>query len=450
MDSQITLLLESPRPQDRKKAIEMLAKLGDPEAFRILARIYKNDPDQEVRDLAVKAGKEIKRATSTQEVSRIPPRSTQEVSRVPQQKTTQERSALNAVPPPRFNYASVGEPAAKKVEEIQPVFVSPGKQSQAQQQLQTALDLSRSGQRVKAIDHLIKAFKTNPNYRLESYPLNTAANITGLSKADFLEGLEDETRLYGLVKQAPQPEKKKNKSKNTSSWRTRDELGEATWTTILIDLAVYFVIINVIGIIALLIAAQMYQSAATMMAQGCNQCSAEEIVRLRDYLRATKPILQFAPLQGVFYALLYSLFSLLPMAVYYAIMHSMVHMFLSTDGSFRGMLEYCARFNFALAGVVEVLVTVILLMILRDRLDPNYLNMYRPGSWQTWQTLLNITQVVVFVGGLWSLRRVVTFYRVGCFQVGCVILISSIITSAAIGGLAARLLDSTFTAFVRS
>jgi hypothetical protein len=447
MDSQITLLLESARPQDRKKAIEMLAKLGDPEAFRILARVYKTDPDPDIRDLAVKAGKEIKRATSTQEVSRIPPQSsTQEVSRVPHQKITQERSGLNAVPPPRFNYPQ----AEKRVEEIQPVFVSPGKQSQAQQQLQTALDLSRGGQKGKAIDHLIKAFKTNPNYRLESYPLNTAANITGLSKADFLEGLEDETRLHSLVRQAPQPEKKKNKSKNTPSWRTKDELGEATWTTILIDLAIYFVVVNVVGLIMLFIAARMYQSAAAMMAQGCDRCSAEEIVRLRDLLRSTKPILEFAPLQGIAYSLLYSLFALLPMAVYYSIMHSMVHMFLTTDGSFRGMLEYCARFNFVLAGIIGFLVTAALLMILRDLYDPHFLSMYRPGSWHSWQTVLNIAEVVFVVGGLWSLRRVVTFYRVGCFQVGCVILISSAITSAAIGTAASRLLDSTLTAFVRS
>ena len=84
---------------------------------------------------------------------------------------------------------------------------------QRQQQLQTALDLSRSGQRTKAIESLIKAFKTNPNYRLESYALNTAASITGLSKGDFLAGLEDENRLQGIIKQMnPQPEKKKNKS----------------------------------------------------------------------------------------------------------------------------------------------------------------------------------------------------------------------------------------------
>ena len=61
MDSRILQLIESANPQDRKKAVQMLAKMGGPEAIRYLGIIYKQETDSEVKDLAVQAGKYIKK-----------------------------------------------------------------------------------------------------------------------------------------------------------------------------------------------------------------------------------------------------------------------------------------------------------------------------------------------------------------------------------------------------
>lgn len=53
--------LRSSDPEERKKGIKALARTGEREALRYLATIYKEDPDPEVRQLALDGGKHVKR-----------------------------------------------------------------------------------------------------------------------------------------------------------------------------------------------------------------------------------------------------------------------------------------------------------------------------------------------------------------------------------------------------
>lgn len=52
--------LESSDPKKRMQAVRALAKTGDRTALKPLLKVYKNDPDPKVRDLALKAGRYIK------------------------------------------------------------------------------------------------------------------------------------------------------------------------------------------------------------------------------------------------------------------------------------------------------------------------------------------------------------------------------------------------------
>jgi hypothetical protein len=77
MSDEILQLLNSPKTDDRKEAIRRLAKLGDVSALTYLSAIYRTDPDEEIRQLALKAGRYIKQnsslaALSTQEVMAAP------------------------------------------------------------------------------------------------------------------------------------------------------------------------------------------------------------------------------------------------------------------------------------------------------------------------------------------------------------------------------------------
>ena len=251
-----------------------------------------------------------------------------------------------------------------------------------------------------------------------------------------------------LVKELrTQGDKQKNKGK--PKWTGKDENGDALWSTILIDLGFYYVVITGIMIMVHIFVPRIYQDAAATLARGCPECSTEELVRLRDMVRETKSVFGFTPVQGLLYAVLWSALTLLPLGAYYAILHSMVHMFLTTEGTFRGMLHYCARFNLILLGILLALAGMTLVFFLKDAFNPEFYDLLRYGDYPIWGTTINLLQLVLLVGGLWSLRRVVVFYRVGCFQVGCVILISSAITSAAIGGILSQLFASALQVFAR-
>lgn len=60
-DPRIFKSLRSADPEERKKGVKALAQTHDKEAMRYLATIYKTDPDSSVRELALDAGKHIKR-----------------------------------------------------------------------------------------------------------------------------------------------------------------------------------------------------------------------------------------------------------------------------------------------------------------------------------------------------------------------------------------------------
>lgn len=77
MSDDIKKLLDSPNAADRKEAVRLLAKRGDVSALTYLRAIYRTDSDEEIRQLALKAGRYIKQhsnlaALSTQEVMAAP------------------------------------------------------------------------------------------------------------------------------------------------------------------------------------------------------------------------------------------------------------------------------------------------------------------------------------------------------------------------------------------
>jgi HEAT repeat protein len=76
MNDEIFQLLRSKNPDDRKQAIRELAQLRDREVLRYLATVYKEDPDAEVRDMAIRAGKYVKKQLEAGEWTTDPVSST--------------------------------------------------------------------------------------------------------------------------------------------------------------------------------------------------------------------------------------------------------------------------------------------------------------------------------------------------------------------------------------
>ena len=72
MDRETIKALKSADVNTRKDAIKSLAKSLNPEAFPLLADVYRNDPDEDVRELARKAGVYIKK-NATQTIMDVEP-----------------------------------------------------------------------------------------------------------------------------------------------------------------------------------------------------------------------------------------------------------------------------------------------------------------------------------------------------------------------------------------
>jgi hypothetical protein len=445
MDSQITRLLESSSPQDRKKAIKMMANVGGQEVLRTLAWLYKNDNDPEVRQLAIDAGKAIKKQETAEFAALLPS--------IDEHRKTSQNTRVKPV------IDVVEEEPEEDSHNIQTVFVSAAREAQAVDLLENSAVALKNGERDKALDLLIKAFKLNPNYRLDNHAMSMALDITAMDRGDFYDLLEDDARIRGAIRglRGKDDKKKKNsgqvKSKNIFSigvfgTKEKDENGDALWSTVMIDLGFCFVVLASIIMIFMIILIQTYQGAATNVLQGCPSCSPTELLRLRDLVRETRSIFVITPLQGGLLGVVWAVSFVFQLLVYYGVLHTALHYYLSPEGTFRGMLHYCVRFDMALYCILIVLFGGAILLILRDIYDPHFYSLYKDGGRPLWQHLLNLGGIVGVVGGLWSFWRITKYYNEGCFQVGCVMMIAEVIASALLSGIASGLLDTFFSGLV--
>jgi tetratricopeptide (TPR) repeat protein len=145
MDPRIVEALKSRDPEERKKAVRALAQTHTAESLRYLATIYKKDPDPGVRDLAIKAGRHIKK----------------------------ERAAADWIGGEDMRFSTNEQPA-----------VSSGASAVAQEQakglMDKALDESVKGNYEKAEQYARQAFQLNPDLQYDSYYVGVASDVMGM------------------------------------------------------------------------------------------------------------------------------------------------------------------------------------------------------------------------------------------------------------------------------
>lgn len=295
MDSKILQLIESTDPLDRKKAIQMLAKMGGPEAIRTLGIIYKQDDDAEVKDLAIQAGKYIKKQQA-KEVAPVQPAAA-----------------------PFIEDDEEAEPQPEVDDSYEPVVVSEAKQSQARGMMDRALDLSMHGEKEKAVEAMMKAFKLNPNLRLDTYYMGIAMDVTGLDKNSTTRLLTDD----------PKSQKKKNKLKNDGSGDSE----EVTWDTALIDLTLYYVVIVGIALVGILLSNRLFQMSPLYSDQ------------------ATRALGNLSLVMGLVVSLISGVLAVGALMFHYAIMHLLATAFLSGDGTYRGLIHHATTTVTVWAGI---------------------------------------------------------------------------------------------------
>jgi hypothetical protein len=157
MDPRIVEALKSRDPEERKKGVRALGQMLSSEALRYLATIFKSDPDQGVRELAVKAGRHVKKM----------------------------RAAGDWVGHDADKDVRFGTTEMAAV----PSGVSAGDKEQAKGLLEKALDETVKGDYKKGEQYVRQAFQLNPDLQFDTYAVGVASDVLGMSADEALAAL---------------------------------------------------------------------------------------------------------------------------------------------------------------------------------------------------------------------------------------------------------------------
>ncbi|RMG90240.1 MAG: HEAT repeat domain-containing protein, partial [Chloroflexi bacterium] len=188
VDRRLIQQLDNPDPEVRKKVIKALAKSQDPSAIKYLATLYKTDSDPEVRELALKAGKYIRKVAGDD----IGSDSGRSMSFTSPLDTAEDEDSVypqdDASAPPRPEDIEVPEADAQR----------------ARSYLEQALDLQVRGEDERAVQFIARAFRLNPKFQFDGYALGVAATVMNRGRDEVLTFLkpEIEAGLKNLTKKS--------------------------------------------------------------------------------------------------------------------------------------------------------------------------------------------------------------------------------------------------------
>ena len=206
MDREILSQLGYPDPNIRRNTVMKIAEYDDPRVLTIMERIYKNDPDPEIRELALQTGRELHKK-SQQRQSSLP----QPVSTTPDQLTTPQQNDPQKQP-------------------------SQGQKATAQWNVDRALSLHLKGKKAEAIKALGKALQIQPDLAHNPMVINLAKEITGFKAHEAIQSLQQKEQTQEITKITSGTEPK---TKTPSSILPRIFLGLAT--LVLTVLVIWFV-----------------------------------------------------------------------------------------------------------------------------------------------------------------------------------------------------------------
>ncbi len=207
---QLVQQLRSPDAAQRRQAIMALANLRDPAALPSLAHIYRNDPDMELRDLALKAERYIRQAADAA------------------QATAGESTGAAAGTGPASRQ---GEPTERDIQ-------------LARSYLDAATDFMLTDDKGRAIESLGRALALNPGLADESFIENMIVTVTGMAPAQAVPILVHPERRGQLIVQLGY------QKEPLEVQRHHGEIIEAvTWTQVAVDLGIYWVASTISAIV---------------------------------------------------------------------------------------------------------------------------------------------------------------------------------------------------------
>lgn len=145
LDPKIFEYLNKRDPEERKKAVKALAQVENKEAMAVLAKVYEKDPDQEVREMALRAGRFIRKQIHGAAFQ-----------------TDNNENAIY-------------------------VDVTPDQEREARRMLNKGLQATFSGDYDTAQDLVIQGFQINPNLQHDREARRVAADVFQMKEADAVD-----------------------------------------------------------------------------------------------------------------------------------------------------------------------------------------------------------------------------------------------------------------------
>jgi hypothetical protein len=198
--------LQSPDPQQRRQAIIALANARDPAAITPLAAVYQGDPDPELRDLALKAGRFIRQEAATD----APPQTAL---------TVPPEAGVEATPAPGT--------VSKRDREL------------AQFHLDAATNFQTLGDRGRAIENLGKVLSLHPARAKEPFVANLILMATGMPADQAVPVLTHPDRREALIARAG------GRRKLAQQDNKNPGIEKATWDNVAIDFLIYWLVFTI-------------------------------------------------------------------------------------------------------------------------------------------------------------------------------------------------------------
>ncbi len=398
MDEIIYDLIESPDPKDRKRAIKLLAQDGSQDAIKVLAQLYKQETDPDIKELAVKAGQYIKKQ---------------------QLAGNWEGGGRQLTPDP-------DPKAAPKVE------VSPAREKEAKSLMDQALDYLMNDNRVKAVATARKAFMMNPNLQHDDYYMGVANEVTGRDKEETIAMLT-----------TPEPKSGKEKPKRKNSEGATDD---ATWGEALTDLAIYGLVnaaIVIVGMLLLiqLVAPPLREAIATLPPPPPSEFGSFEEMQAQNQQEMLMALSGFLAGAGIvlsiIYGVIYGIFAIVALLIQLFFIHIAATMVLSGEGTFPRLIRKITNFVTVVSVISSVLGFIFIYVTFNSMLSTTLTATSDAAAMDMMSNITGISGIlglISFIGGIvvFSMycNRIGEAYDFGAGK-GCLsLIISSIMLSA--------------------
>lgn len=276
---QYVQLLRSTNTEQRRQAIIALGKSKNPAALRPLADIYRNDQNDELRQLALRAGQFIKAQAAAATPAPQP---------APPPPPAPSSDGLMHVAP--FTIDDLDEEAAPEPEPepekpVQNYRLTPeghAAAKSAKAYAEEALTLSLRGDTAKAIKAIKKAYRIYPELMDDTYYSGLASTVLKCDEDEVLNYLTDASRADNVAKTADQEKTDKAIQSHL------EEASKMSWLGVELDLIMFSLIMAIGPVLLIVIAGQSLQAwSALLVAEGdALEGTLADALRIADALDA--------------------------------------------------------------------------------------------------------------------------------------------------------------------